>query len=164
MQLLVLTIIFSEKDQVLIRMKAVGLHRSGMLTRQGHLPTVKSPRMLGIEAASVIKEAPGSETKFEEGDVVATAMVGMGRDFDGGYAECTVVTASQVQDVKPANRTSCEILGALTGMMQTTWGALFKALRLQRGDRLLIRGGTTFVGLAAAAIAQSHGAFVADIT
>ncbi len=32
-----------------------------------------------------------------QGDVVATAMGGMGRDFDGGYAEYTCVPAKQVQ-------------------------------------------------------------------
>lgn len=46
-------------------------------------------------------------------------------------------------------------------MMQTTWGSLFKSLQLKQGDRVLIRGGTSSVGLAAAAIAKSHGAFVA---
>jgi NADPH:quinone reductase-like Zn-dependent oxidoreductase len=43
-------------------------------------------------------------------------------------------------------------------MLQTAWGALFRALRLQHGERLLIRGGTSSVGLAAAAIAKAHGA------
>ena len=37
---------------------------------------------------------------------------------------------------------------------------LFKSLRLGKGERLLIRGGTTPVGLAAAAIARNHGAVV----
>ena len=135
-----------------------------MFTRQGHSTTVKFPRILGIEAAGIIEEAPGSEDRFKKGDVVATAMGGMGREFDGGYAEYTVVPASQVQVVKSADRISWKILGALPEMMQTTWGALFKALRLQKNDRLLIRGGTTSVGLAAAAIANSHGAFVAATT
>ena len=135
-----------------------------MYTRQGHSPTVKFPRILGIEASGVIEEAPGNEDEFKEGDVVATAMGGMGREFDGGYAEYTVVPASQVQHVKSAGKISCKILGALPEMMQTTWGALFKALRLEKDDRLLIRGGTTSVGLAAAAIAKSHGAFVAATT
>lgn len=149
---------------MLIRIKAFGLNRSEMFTRQGHSPTVKFPRILGIEAAGVVEEAPGNEDRIKKGDTVATAMGGMGRDFDGGYAEYTVVPATQVQIVKSAKTISWEILGALPEMMQTTWGALFKALRPQRGDRLLVRGGTTSVGLAAAAIAKSHGAFVAATT
>ena len=72
---------------MLIRIKAFGLNRSEMFTRQGHSPTVQFPRILGIEAAGIIEEALGNEDKFKEGDVVATAMGGMGRDFDGGYAE-----------------------------------------------------------------------------
>lgn len=111
----------------------------------------------------VIESAPGNEA-FKAGDAVATAMGGMGRDFDGGYAEYTLVPASQVQHVRSASQIPWEIVSALPKMMQTTWGALFTALRLERNDRLLIRGGTTSVGLAAAAIAKSHGAFVAATT
>jgi NADPH:quinone reductase-like Zn-dependent oxidoreductase len=38
------------------------------------------------------------------------------------------------------------------------------ALQLQKGERLLVHGGTTSVGLAAAAIGKNHGAYVASTT
>jgi NADPH:quinone reductase-like Zn-dependent oxidoreductase len=146
--------------EILIRVKAFGLNRSELFTRQGHSPGVKFPRILGIEAVGLVAQAPGGE--FREGDAVATAMGGMGRQFDGSYAQYTVVPATQVQSVKAG--LPWDVLGGIPEMLQTSWGSLFKALRLAKDKRLLIRGGTTSVGLAAAAIAKSHGAVVASTT
>src|SRR5882672_9039277 len=79
---------------VLIRVKSFGINRSELHTRLGLAEGVTFPRVLGIEATGVVVAAPGGE--FRGGEQVATIMGGMGRTFDGGYAEYTCVPASQV--------------------------------------------------------------------
>ena len=145
---------------LLIRVRAFGLNRSELFTRQGHSPSVIFPRILGIEAVGEV--ADPSDSDFARGDTVATAMGGMGRAFDGGYAEYTAVPASQVQKIKTS--LGWAELGALPEMLQTAWGSLHTSLRIERGETLLVRGGTTSVGLAAAVLAKQQGLTVAATT
>ena len=145
-----------DANEVLIQVHAFGLNRSELFTRQGHSPGVRFPRILGIEAVGTVAEAPGGQ--FEPGQVVATVMGGMGRSFDGSYAEYTVVPATQIRSLR--THLPWRTLGALPEMLQTAWGALHRGLRLAPGQKLLVRGGTTSVGLAAIAIARALGAEV----
>jgi len=149
-----------ESGWVLIKVKAFGLNRSELFTRQGLSPNVKFPRILGIEAVGIVDAAPGRE--FKIGQVVATVMGGMGREFDGSYAEYTCVPASQVKAIE--TMLDWTTLGALPEMIQTAWGSLHHSLQIKAGQSLLIRGGTSSVGLAAVVLAKQHGLTVAATT
>jgi len=138
---------------VLIQVKAFGLNRSEMFTRQGHSPSVTFPRVLGIECVGIIEAAP--ETNLAVGQTVAAVMGGMGRAYDGGYAEYTLVPASQVIPLQTT--LPWELLAAIPETYLTAWGSLFDAMEMQTGQSLFVRGGTSSVGMAAIVLAKDKG-------
>jgi NADPH:quinone reductase-like Zn-dependent oxidoreductase len=89
-------------------------------------------------------------------------MGGMGRTFDGGYAEYTVVPAGQV--IPFGSELPWSTIGAVPETLQTAYGSLTTGLDLRAGQTLLVRGGTSSVGLAAAALARDLGATVLATT
>ena len=146
--------------QVLIEVRAFGLNRSELHFRQGLGSFGSFPRVPGIEAVGVVVEAPGGE--FEPGTQVAALMGGMGRTIDGGYAEyVTVPTASVVPFVSSLD---WAVIGAVPEMLQTAYGSLVTGVNAQSGDSLLIRGGTSSIGLALAVLAKQRGMTVISTT
>jgi NADPH:quinone reductase len=79
--------------------------RSEVFTRQGHSPDVKFPKILGIECVGIVEAAP-PDTGIMVGQPVAALMGGMGRQYDGSYAEYTLVPAKQVIPLKTNNNIS----------------------------------------------------------
>ena len=74
----------AEQGRVLVRIRAAGLNRSELFTRQGHSPGVQFPRVLGIEAVGEVVDNGGDDT-WKAGDKVAAVMGDMGRSFDGSH-------------------------------------------------------------------------------
>jgi len=139
---------------VRIQVMAFGLNRSELHTRLGLAEGVTFPRVLGIEAVGIVDHAPGLD--LERGQQVVTMMGGMGRVFDGGYAEYTVVPREQVIPFRSA--LPWAVIGAVPETLQTAYGSLTTGLDLREGQSLLIRGGTSALGLAATTVARSLGA------
>lgn len=138
---------------VLIRVRAFGLNRSELHFRQGLAYSGSFPRIPGIEATGVVAEAPGGE--LAPGTQVVTMMGGMGREFDGGYAEYVLAPAAQVIPFR--SDLPWERLGAVPEMLQTASGSLRIGLQAQPGQSLLIRGGTSSIGLALAVLGKLQG-------
>lgn len=149
-----------QEGQVLIKVKAFGLNRSELMTRKGLSPNVRFPRVLGIECVGEVEADPTGE--YKNGQPVAAVMGGMGREFDGSYAEYTVVPKSITYPF--SSTLSWQQLGAIPEMFQTVYGSLHLALRIQPGETLLIRGGTSSVGMLATQMAKNKGLTVMATT
>ncbi len=145
---------------ILVRVEAFGLNRSEFHFRSGVASTGSFPRIPGIEAVGTVAEAPGGE--YAVGAKVAAMMGGMGRSFDGGYAEYVAVPASIV--VPFTSELGWDILGAVPEMLQTAAGSLRVGLEAVDGQSLLIRGGTSSIGLALATLASLRGMTVLSTT
>lgn len=146
--------------EVLIRVRAFGLNRSELHFRSGVAYSGSFPRIPGIEAAGVVEAAPGGE--FAPRTQVATLMGGMGRTFDGGYAEYVSVPAAQV--IPFHSDLPWATLGAVPEMLQTAAGSLDVGLQAEPGQTILIRGGTSSVGMALAVLAKLRGLTVLSTT
>jgi NADPH:quinone reductase-like Zn-dependent oxidoreductase len=145
----------------LVQVKGAGLNRSELRTRQGHSPNVTFPRVLGIECVGIV--AASTDPSLPDGTTVAAVMGEMGREFDGGYAEYALVPNSLLMPV--TTTLPWDVLAGLPETYLTAQGSL-DALGIVSGgrERLLIRGGTSSVGMAAASIASGHGVETAATT
>jgi len=136
----------------LVQVKASGLNRSEIMTRLGYSPDVRFPRILGIECVGVI--ADSVNPALASGTTVAAVMGEMGRAFDGGYAEYALLPDELLIPVSTG--LDWPVFGALPETYLTAWGAM-QAFAIP-GDgqlrTLLVRGGSSSVGLAALSLAR----------
>lgn len=89
-------------------------------------------------------------------------MGGMGRFFDGGYADFALVPKEIVIPFR--SDLPWQTLGAIPEMFQTVSGSLHEVLEITQGEVLLIRGGTSSIGMLSCQLAKASGLTVISTT
>ncbi len=148
---------------VLVNIKAFGMNHSEQILRLSEIraPYIQKPVIPGIECVGIVEEtAAGS--RFSPGQKVIAMMGGMGRSFNGSYAEYALLPEHHVFTIESA--LSWEELAAVPETYFTAWGSLFECLQLKPGDTLLVRGATCALGYAAIQLAKALGCRVIATT
>ena len=147
---------------VLVKVKAFGLNHSEQILRLNEIraPYIQKPIIPGIECVGEIVDP--SDSGLAVGQKAAALMGGMGRSFNGSYAEYALLPERIVFAVD--SDLPWEALGAVPETYFTAWGSLFECLHLTADDTLLIRGATCALGCAAMQIANALGCRVIATT
>lgn len=147
---------------VLVKVKAFGLNHSEKVLRLSEIKAeyIRKPIIPGIECVGEIMDP--SDSGWRVGQKVVALMGGMGRSFNGSYAEYALLPTAHVFPVE--TDLDWETLAATPETWFTAWGALFESLRLTQSDTLLVRGATCSLGYAAITIAKTVGARVVATT
>jgi putative PIG3 family NAD(P)H quinone oxidoreductase len=140
-----------EGDQVLIAVRAAGLNRSDVFQREGNYtaPAGVPADIPGLEVAGIIAEC-GSEVKdFKVGDEVCALLAG------GGYADYVAVREGQCLPI-PSGLSFAEA-ASLPETIYTVWSNVFQRGALKPGERLLVHGGSSGIGITAIQLAHALG-------
>lgn len=140
-------------DEVLVRVSHAGVNRADLLQKRGqyNAPEGDSP-ILGLEVSGIIAQVGAQVIGWSVDEPVVALTNG------GGYAEYVAVPASQVlalpRRLSPAQGAS------LPEALATAAMALLMEAQLTRGDRVLIHGGASGVGVMMVQIARALGGTV----
>ncbi len=138
--------------EVLIRVQAAGVNRPDVQQRKGaYPPPPGASPLLGLEVAGEVVAVNGTSA-YVVGDRVCALANG------GGYAEYCTAPASQCLPW-PAGYDAIRA-GAVPETYFTVWANLFDIGRLQPGERMLVHGGTSGIGVTAIQLAHEFGSTV----
>lgn len=142
--------------ELLIRVAASGVNRPDVLQRTGHYPVPPGASDTpGLEVAGVVEGGDAAAMKqagIKVGDRVCALVAG------GGYAELCVAPVAQCLPV-PHGLSDAEA-ASLPETFFTVWSNVFDRGRLQKGETLLVQGGTSGIGVTAIQLGKAMGATV----
>ncbi len=142
--------------EVLVRVTASGVNRPDVLQRTGNYPVPPGASDIpGLEIAGVIEggdAAAMAAAGFKAGDPICALVAG------GGYAQYCVAPVGQCLPV-PTGLSDVEA-ASLPETFFTVWSNVFDRARLQKGETLLVQGGSSGIGVTAIQMAKAMGATV----
>ncbi|CAM2154846.1 Quinone oxidoreductase [Pararobbsia alpina] len=141
----------AEPGMAVIKIKAFGINHAEIHMRRGEW--AEAAPVSGIECVGIIEECPGGE--FEVGAKVVALMGGLGRTINGSYAEYTSAPVTNIAAIE--SNLSWAQLAAIPESFATAWTTLFRNLKIQKGQTILIRGATSSLGTAAVKLAVNAG-------
>jgi NADPH:quinone reductase-like Zn-dependent oxidoreductase len=144
-----------KEDEILIRVMAAGVNPVDAYIRAGRYGGGQLPYIPGKEVAGVVDKTGAKITKFKVGDPVYAFLSAKDQ---GGYAQFAIARENEVA-LKPKT-ISYEQAAAVPLAATTAWQALIDTAKLQKGQTVLIHGGSGGVGHFAVQIAKSRGAKV----
>ncbi|MCR5624046.1 MAG: zinc-binding dehydrogenase [Lachnospiraceae bacterium] len=147
---------------VLVKVKAFGMNHSEQILREFEIQNsyIQKPIIPGIECVGEI--ADSSDSGLKKGQKVAALMGGMGRSFNGSYAEYALLPVHHVFPVE--SKLSWSEMAAIPETYFTAWGSLIQCLNVTKDDILLVRGATCALGYVAIQIAKAIGCKVIGTT
>jgi NADPH2:quinone reductase len=141
------------REDVLIKVAAAGVNRPDVMQRQGRYPPPPGASDIpGLEVAGTIEQVGGAVKSWQAGDEVCALVSG------GGYAEYCAAPALQCLPI-PRGLDLVHAAAAPETTF-TVWSNVFERGRLQRGESILIHGGSSGIGTTAVQLARAFGARV----
>jgi putative PIG3 family NAD(P)H quinone oxidoreductase len=137
--------------EVLIKVAAAGINRADLLQRSGNYPIPPGvTEVPGLEVSGTIEETGADVGAWDFGTPVCALLAG------GGYADYVVVPAGQVVPVPDG--VSLTDAAGLPEVAATCWSNLVMHAGVQRGDWVLVHGGTGGIGSFALQLLKALGA------
>ena len=139
--------------EVLIKVQYAGVNRPDVAQRSGsYAPPPDASPIMGLEVAGEIAALGAEVGNWKVGDPVCALTPG------GGYAEYCAAPAAHCLPI-PAGLSMLEAAGVPENFF-TVWVNLFETCRLQAGEKFLVHGGSSGIGLTAIQLAKAFGAQV----
>ncbi|MCA6105919.1 NAD(P)H-quinone oxidoreductase [Bradyrhizobium cenepequi] len=141
------------QGEILVKVKAAGVNRPDVAQRSGSYPPPPGASDLpGLEISGEVVAVGRGATRHKVGDTVMSLVAG------GGYAQYCIAQDAQAMAAPPS--LSIEEAGAIPETLMTVWHNVFERGALQKGETLLIHGGSSGIGTMAIQLAKAFGAKV----